>query len=80
MKFSHPTDIVCSFKVRQTSTWLVVFQQEKHYTVVAKGFENVTREFPQSFAASVSLDIFVRCYYGILKFNYKHFISVKGFY
>ena len=32
------------------------------------------------FAASVSLDIFVRCYYGILKCNYKHFISVKGFY
>lgn len=32
------------------------------------------------FAASVSLDIFVRCYYGILKYNYKHFISVKGFY
>ena len=26
------------------------------------------------------LDIFVRCYYGILKYNYKHFISVKGFY
>ena len=32
------------------------------------------------FAASVSLDIFVRCYYGILEYNYKHFISVKGFY
>jgi hypothetical protein len=32
------------------------------------------------FAASVSLDSFVRCYYGILKCNYKHFISVKGFY
>ena len=32
------------------------------------------------FAASVSLDIFVRCYYWILKYNYKHFISVKGFY
>jgi len=32
------------------------------------------------FATSVSLDIFVRCYYGILKYNYKHFISVKGFY
>ena len=32
------------------------------------------------FAASVSLDIFVRCYNGILKYNYKHFISVKGFY
>ena len=32
------------------------------------------------FAASVSLDIFVRCYYGILKYNYKHFMSVKGFY
>ena len=32
------------------------------------------------FAASVSLDIFVRCYYGILKYNYKHFISVKGVY
>ena len=31
-------------------------------------------------AASVSLDIFVRCYYGILKYNYKHFTSVKGFY
>ena len=32
------------------------------------------------FAASVSLDIFVRCYYGRLKYNYKHLISVKGFY
>ena len=32
------------------------------------------------FAASVSLDIFVRCYYGLLKYNYKHVISVKGFY
>ena len=32
------------------------------------------------FAASVSLGIFVRCYYGILKYNYKHFISLKGFY
>ena len=32
------------------------------------------------FAASVSLDIFVRGYYGILKYNYKHFIRVKGFY
>ena len=32
------------------------------------------------FAASVSFDIFVRCYYGILKYNYKHFIGVKGFY
>ena len=31
------------------------------------------------FAASVSSDIFVRCYYGILKYNYKHFISVKCF-
>ena len=28
----------------------------------------------------MSLDIFVRCYYGILKYNSKHFISVKGFY
>ena len=26
------------------------------------------------------LDLFVRCYYGILKYNYKHFISVKVFY
>ena len=34
--------------------------------------------FPK-FASSVSLHIFVRCYYGILKNNYKHFISVKGF-
>ena len=32
------------------------------------------------FAALVSLDIFVRCYYGILKYNYKHFMSVNGFY
>ena len=32
------------------------------------------------FAASVYLDIFVRCYYGILKYSYKNFISVKGFY
>ena len=31
------------------------------------------------FATSVALDIFVRCYYGILKYNYKHFISGKGF-
>ena len=35
--------------------------------------------FPK-FAASVFLDLFVRCYYGILKYNYKHFISVKVFY
>ena len=28
----------------------------------------------------MSLGIFVRCYYGILKYNYKHFINVKGFY
>ena len=32
------------------------------------------------FAASVSLDMFVSCYCGILKYNYKHFISVKYFY
>ena len=32
------------------------------------------------FAASVFLDLFVRHYYGILKYNYKHFMSVKVFY
>jgi hypothetical protein len=49
-------------------------------TVVAKSFENDTNiNFTKS-AATVSLDIFVRCYYRILKYNYKHFISVKGFY
>ena len=46
---------------------------------MAKSFENDTLIFPKS-SASVSLDIFVRCYYGILKHTYKHFISVKGFY
>uniref|UniRef100_A0A4W5JW74 N-acylneuraminate cytidylyltransferase n=1 Tax=Hucho hucho TaxID=62062 RepID=A0A4W5JW74_9TELE len=29
------------------------------------------------FAASVSLDIFVRCYYGILKYNYKYFMCQR---
>lgn len=30
--------------------------------------------------ASVFLELFVRCYYGILKYNYKNFIRVKGSY
>jgi hypothetical protein len=29
------------------------------------------------FAASVSLDIFVRCYYGMLMYNYKHFMCQR---
>lgn len=26
------------------------------------------------------LDLFLRCYYGNLMYNYKHFINIKGFY
>ncbi len=45
-------------------------------TAVAKSFENDTNiNFYKVF-----LDLFVRCYYGMLKDNYMYSISVKGFY
>ena len=47
---------------------------------MAKSFEYCFYLFFTKFAASVFLDLLVKCYYGILKYNYKHFINVKGFY
>ena len=67
--------------VKQYVNMIKVTSVQGQCTVVAKSFENDTQIyiFIKS-AASVSLDVFVRWYYGILKYNYKHFITVKSFY
>jgi hypothetical protein len=49
------------------------------FTVVAKLLRMTQILISTKFAASVSLDIVVRCCCGIVKYNYKQFIRVNGF-
>ena len=61
------------------NVWFIK-EKEKHFSYYwCSQYSRGQIFISTKFVASLSLDIFVRCYYGILKYNYKHFISIKAF-